>query len=149
MDVIMAIELYWDNDERNVMLIEAVSPWTWDDLYDVLGKIKKVTDTAPYEIGAILDVSRGATIPGGSLFTQSSLDHARQLLRMGENGTGPVVIVGANSFIRTVYSTFYPMDRKALGNVKFAASQDEARDLLRGTLQPSHMPKTSAIRGTA
>jgi hypothetical protein len=123
----MPIELYWDNDERTVMLIEVEGGYSWDDLYETLRKIKKVTDNAPCTIGAILDVSRGATIPGGKLYTQTALDHARNMLKMGEGGTGPVVIVGANSFIRLVFSTFYNLDRKALGNVQFAATTDEAR----------------------
>jgi hypothetical protein len=141
--MLMPIELYWDNDERTVMLIEVEGGYSWDDLYDVLRKIKKVTDNAPYTIGAILDVTRGATIPGGKLFTQTTLDHARNMLKMGEGGTGPVVIVGANSFIRLVFSTFYNLDRKALGNVQFAATPDEARAILAEKLSQQNSPVTT------
>jgi|GEM_PF-380867 hypothetical protein len=123
----MPIELYWDNDERDIMLIEVEGAWTWDDLYTTLGKIRKVTDNASYTIGAILDVSGGTSVPGGTIFTQTAFNHAREMLKMGEGGTGPIMIVGANSFIRMVFSTFYNLDRKTLSNVRFAASLEEAR----------------------
>lgn len=126
----MGIELYWDNDERTVMLCEITGSWTWDEMYQTLEKIKKVTDAADYEIGAILDVSQGISVPGGTIFTPTALEHAKRMLKMGEGGTGPVVIVGANPMIRTIYQTFHNLDRKALGNVRFAATVDEARAML-------------------
>jgi hypothetical protein len=126
----MGIELYWDNDERSVMLIEVRGAFSWDDMYAVLQRIKKVTDSAGYEIAAILDVSEGVQFPGGTVFTPAGLNHAKNMLAMGRDGTGPVVVVGLDGLIRKVYDWFTSMDKKALSNVRFAATLDEAQRLL-------------------
>lgn len=126
----MAIELYWDDDARTTMLMEIEGAWTWDEMYETAQKIKKVTDNATHEIAAILDVSRGATVPGGSIFNPQTLQHGRNMLKMGEGGTGPLIIVGANSFIRTIYNALYRLDKKALSHVQFADTVEAARALL-------------------
>lgn len=123
----MGIELYWDNDVRTVMLVEVDGSWTWDEMYGVLDKIKKVTDNADTTIAAILDLSRGLSFPGGALFTKNSYDHAKRVLQMSEGGTGPVMIVGANRLIKMVYDTFKRLDSSATSNVRFTESVDEAR----------------------
>lgn len=126
----MAIELYWDNDERTVMLCEFERHWTWDEMYATLNKIKQVTDRADREIAAIIDVSQGVSLPGGSIFTPTAYAHAKKMLQMGEGGTGPIVVVGASPLIKTIYGTFRGLDKNGLNNVNFAHSLDEARALL-------------------
>lgn len=126
----MGMELYWDDDARTVMLLEVRGSWTWDELYATVTKIKKVTDNADREIGAILDLSEGLKLPGGGFLNKEAYNMAQKLLKLGEGGTGPVVVVGVNPVIRAIYTTFYPMDKQALGNVRFAGTVDEARDLL-------------------
>jgi hypothetical protein len=126
----MPIELYWDDDARTTMLCEVQGRWTWDEMWDVLHKIKKVTDSADHEIAAIVHVIDGLNIPGGTIFTREAFDHARRILRMGEGGTGPIIVVGVSPLIRTIYNTFLPMDRKTIGAIRFADSVDDARALL-------------------
>ncbi|MBK8035006.1 MAG: hypothetical protein IPO91_20930 [Chloroflexi bacterium] len=124
----MAIELYWDNDERTVMLCEIRGDWTWEQMYETLGKIKKVTEKATSVIAAIIDISDGASIPGGSILTPAAFDHAKNMLKMGENGTGPMVIVGASPVIKTAYKMFTGMAQgKALSKIAFTDTTDQAR----------------------
>ena len=124
----MAIELYWDNDERTVMLCEVRGDWTWEQMYDTFAKIKKATEKSSVTVAAILDISAGISIPGGSFFTPSAFDHAKTMLKMGESGTGPLVIVGASALIKGVYKTFTGMAQgKALSTISFADTADQAR----------------------
>lgn len=124
----MAIELYWDNDERTVMLCEIRGNWTWEQMYDTLGKIKKVTEKAPAVVAAIIDISDGASVPGGSFLTPAAFDHAKNMLKMGESGTGPMVIVGASPVIKTAYKMFTGMAQgKALSKIAFADNVTQAR----------------------
>jgi hypothetical protein len=67
------------------------------------------------------------SMPGGSLFTKTSFEHAKRVIKMGEGGTGPVMIVGASGIIRTVYDTFSRMDRRATSNIHFTSSVEDAR----------------------
>jgi hypothetical protein len=131
----MGIELFWDDDAKTTMLCEVRGSWTWDDMWKVLNDIKRVTDKANYEIGAILDVSEGLTFPGGNIFNQTALNHAKRMLQMGGDGTGPVVVVGASPMIKMVYDGFGMIDKKALNNVRFARTVDEARSMLNSMWQ--------------
>ncbi len=131
----MGIELYWDDAERrDVFLVEIEGKWTYDELWDTLRKIKKVTDKSPITLGAILDLSRGTTVPGGTIFTQEAFNQAREILKFGQGGTGPIVIVGANGFMRSVFNTLSGLDRSAVMKVRFADSAEEARRMIRREL---------------
>ena len=124
----MAIELYWDNDERTVMLCEIRGDWTWEQMYETLGKIKKVTEKTSTTIAAIIDISDGVSVPGGSILTPAAFDHAKNMLKMGESGTGPMVIIGASSVIKTAYKMFTGMAQgMALSKIAFADTADQAR----------------------
>ncbi len=133
----MPIELYWDNDEQTVMLCEIRDPWTWDDLFATLEKMKKVTDRASYTIGAILDVTGGVKLPGGSLFSPATRDNALKMIKMGEGGSGPVVVVGASPMIKAIHTAALTLDRHAASHFRFVKTMDEARNLMAQML-PSH-----------
>jgi hypothetical protein len=122
----MGIELYWNNDEQTVMLVEIQGAWTWDDMYDALHKVKKVSDKSPVVLGAILDLTRGATFPGGTPFNATTLGHGKRVLKMGEGGSGPIAVVGAAPFFRKVFSVFLSMDREKLGHIRFVDTLAEA-----------------------
>ncbi len=122
----MGIELYWNNDEETVMLVDVDGAWTWDDMYAVLNKVKKVTDKSPIVLGAILDLTNGARFPGGSPFTSKTLDHGQRVLKMGEGGTGPIAVVGAGGFFRTVFKALLAMDPDKLAHIRFVDTMAEA-----------------------
>ncbi|MBI1256009.1 MAG: hypothetical protein GC204_00930 [Chloroflexi bacterium] len=127
----MAIQLDWDNHAQTVMLCAVDQQWTWDEMDAAMTKIKAVTDSADYEIAAIVDVTQGVNIPGG-LFSPNTLNQAKKMLKMGETSTpGPVIIVGASPLIQTIYGTLRGMDKNGLNNVAFAATIDEARTALK------------------
>ncbi|MBL8162849.1 MAG: hypothetical protein JNJ61_12750 [Anaerolineae bacterium] len=129
----MAIELYWDNDAQTTLLLEFNGRWTWEELHRTLAAIKKITDAVDYEIAALVDVSRGLHILPGDLFSAEGLHNARLLMTLGHDGTGPLVIVGANPLIKTVYDVLHKLDPSALGNVRFAKTLEEARLLLKNS----------------
>jgi hypothetical protein len=126
----MGIELYWDNAADTVMLCEFDREWTWDELDATLAKIKRITDSADREIAAIIDVRKGVNFPGGTIFSPAAFEQAKKMLRMGEGGRGPVVVVGASPLIKTVYNTVRGLDPNGLSNVSFAATLAEARAAL-------------------
>lgn len=126
----MPLELYWDDDARTTLLLEVRGAWTWDELMQTMHRIKQITDQADREIAAILDLSDGLRLPGGTWLSREALDTARKLLMLGQGGTGQVVIVGVSPAIRAIYNTLLTMDRRLLGGVTFAATTDEARAIL-------------------
>lgn len=126
----MGIELFWDNDEETVMLCVFDKNWTWDEMFQTFDDIKRVTQKRDALIGAIIDVSSGVSVPGGSIFNADTRNKAMQMLRMGGSEKGPLVIVGANGFIKSIYHAVGTLDRNAQKDIFFADTLNEARDIL-------------------
>ena len=133
----MGIKLTWDNDEQTVLLCALDRDWTWDEMDATLREVKRITDSADREVAAIIDLSKGAHLPG-SIFSPNTINQAKKMLKMGETEgkRAPVVVVGASSLIKTVYNTVRRLDSEGLSNVSFADTLDEARTALRHR-QPS------------
>lgn len=138
----MGIELYWDNDEQTVMLLEFEGQWTWDDLFEALAKAKKVSARADYEIGAIVNVAGGVRFPGGTLLNAQSFENAKKLLSMSGGSTGPVVIAGTNPMMRTAFEMMARISPQSTANIHFAPTLDAARLFLAGRL-PVRTPAAS------
>ena len=130
----MGIELFWDNDDETVILCAFDNEWTWDEMFSTLDDIKKVTRNRDMLIGAIIDVRHGASVPGGSIFNPDTRAKAMQMLRMGGEEKGPLAIVGANGFIKSIYHAIGTLDRQAQKDIYFADTLDEARALLTNRL---------------
>lgn len=126
----MGIELYWDNDEQTILLCEFDGHWTWDEMFRTLNAIKKITDKAEYEIGAIVDVRNGLNFPGGSMLSAENFERAKQILKFGEGGTGPIAVVGANSVVKAIYSTMLTINKHTMSNIHFADTAKQARAYL-------------------
>jgi len=137
----MAIDLFWDNDEQNVFLVEFNGNWTWDDLNAVLKTTTRISQERGQLMGAILDLRKGLSLPGGSIFNREGLNQFKELIQMSNSGqaNGPVVIVGMSGMIKTIFDTVTKMDRKAAQSVHFASTMSEARALM-----SIHLHRTSA-----
>jgi ABC-type glycerol-3-phosphate transport system substrate-binding protein len=126
----MSVELYWDNDERTVMLLEFEGAWTWDELFATLARAKKAGDQAGGEIGAIINVTGGVRFPGGSLLNAHSFDNAKKLLALSDGKAGPMVVAGADGLMRTAFETMTRLNPQATGSVHFVPTLDAARAYL-------------------
>jgi dihydrofolate reductase len=125
----MAIDLYWDDDNLTTLLCIFDGRWTWNDLHATMKTIKQITDDLPHEVSAIIDVRKGAHLPEG-MFSVQSLERAKQLVELGEGGTGQILVVGANPIIRTIFEAVSRLDRNAVTNVQFVESIKQAREYL-------------------
>lgn len=123
----MTIDLYWDNDEQTVMLCEFNGRWTWDELHAVMHTIKKLSVERGQVFGAIIDVRNSGSIPGGNLFSRETLNNFKQLTQMGADGKGPVVVLGMQGMIKSVFDAVKMFDRSLLDDVSFAESMRDAR----------------------
>jgi len=124
----MGIELYWDDQDQTVMLAEFAGNWSWDDLYDMLHTIKRLSVERGRLFGAIIDLRQGFQLPGGSVFNREGLAQFRRLLSLNDgDGKGPVAIVGMNGVIRSIFDAVNTIDRSLTNDVYFANSLDDAR----------------------
>lgn len=125
----MPIELYWDDDAQTVLLAEFEGRWTWDDLHDVLDKIKKVVQKTNAELSAIIDLRKGVSLPT-SLLDPVTYEQAQRVLSLAPNGTGPVVVVGVHPLLQTIFDQLRQLDPAAVVNVRFAETMKAARRMI-------------------
>lgn len=126
----MKIDLYWDNEDETMLLCEFQAGWTWDDLFAVLQTVKKLSEERQQVFGALIDLTQGMTLPGGSIFNAESLKNFQQVLQLGSNGKGPVAVIGAGSMIRMVVDAIRGVNASVVDGVVFAKTLDEGRALL-------------------
>jgi len=132
---IMAIDLYWENDEQTVMLVDVKGKWTWDELHAVLYTMQKLSKEHRRVLGAIVDVSSGLQLPGGSILNQESLKRFNQFLAMGDDGKGPVAVVGMNPMVKSVLDAISMVDKSVTNDVFFVKSIAEGERMLSNWLR--------------
>ena len=127
----MAIDLFWDNENQDVLLAEFKGDWTWDELYRVLQTIKRLSDEKGRKLGAIVDVREGLKLPNGSVFNRDGLNNFRKILSIDSGqGKGPVVVLGMSPAIKNLLNTIRAFDRSQTNDVFFADTPDEARKVI-------------------
>ncbi len=140
----MGIDLFWDNEEQTVFLVEFNGDWTWDDLNAVLKTTTRISKERGLLMGAILDLRNGLRIPGGSIFNREGINQFKDLIAMSNSGqeNGPVVIVGMSGMIKTVFDAAVKIDRNAAQSVHFASTMSQARALMQ--VQLNHNNSTAS-----
>lgn len=138
----MTIELYWDNEAQTVILAEFKKGWTWDDLHTALSTIKRLSTDRNQVFGAIIDIRKGLSIPGGSIFNREALANFQKIMSLGDGGKGPVVILGMNSMVKTIFDTVKRMDNNATSDVYFADTMQDAQQVIYSVM--NRLGKTSA-----
>ena len=127
----MPIELYWDNDEQDVILAEFKGDWTWDDLYRMLTTIKRLSDEADRSFGAIIDLRDGLRLPGGSVFNKEGLENFRKLLNIDtKRGRGPMAVVGMSQGLKNLLKAISAFDASQTKYIFFEETMDEARQVI-------------------
>lgn len=126
----MGIDLYWDDDNLTTLLCVFDGRWTWDELYKTLQTVKRITDDVEHEVSAIIDMRKGLQFPGGSIFNAQGLEFAKQVLKMSDGKSGPMVIVGANRMVRSAHDTMSGFNRSSVSKVFFTDTVQQARDHL-------------------
>lgn len=127
----MAIDLFWDNENEDVLLAEFKGDWTWDELYRVLKTIKRLSDEKQRKLGAIVDVREGLKLPNGSVFNRKGLDNFRKILSIDTGqGKGPVVVLGMSPAIKNLLNAIRTFDRSQTNDVFFSDTMEEARKVI-------------------
>ena len=125
----MSVDLYWDDDEQTVLLCEISDGWTWEELEKLFTKVEKLSAERGQTFGALLDLSGCEKLSTGSIFSAGGLRFFKQITR-ASGDRGPMVVVGANPLINTVYRTASQLDASATKDTHFAATIDQARELI-------------------
>ncbi len=136
----MGISLFWDDEDQTVILAEFSGRWVWDDLHAAMHTIQQLSQQRDEVFGAIIDIRAGLHVPGGTLLSRDNLTQFQQLMHMGSSGKGPMVIVGFNSLIRTIFSFVSSTNRHLADQVYFADTMSEARRTIYPVVQALRAP---------
>jgi hypothetical protein len=126
----MSIELFWDDEEQTVMLVEFNGQWTWEELQKVLAASRRLSEERGRILGAIIDVRNRSFVPGGTIFSREALKQFGQIREMASGGRGPVVILGMNGLIKTILDTVKSLDKNTAKDVHFADTMPEAQQII-------------------
>jgi hypothetical protein len=131
----MGIELFWDDDNETVFLIEVRGKWAWSELSSTMKSIKRISDERGKVLGAILDLGNGLQLPEGGIFSQQGLAQFQELLKLDGGKRGPMAIVGMNPLVRQIFDAVNGLDAKAVRMVRFADTMQQAQQWVYGTMQ--------------
>lgn len=125
----MAIHVDWDNTEKTILRYSFPSDWTWEDFFDALKQAKALIDTAPGEVGVIMDGKSNEM-----RFPPYMLTNFRKALENCHKKTRAIVIVVDSGFLRVIVNMLVRIANKSGQVLRMADSLDEARKIVTDTL---------------
>jgi len=121
----MPIHITWGNDDHKLIIVRFVSPWNGNELIDMIDEGVSLLNSVPYTVDVIVDFREAAMqIP-----TQY-LQAVRRINDIGLLNRGPMVIVGAPYFIRTLTKFAQEIAPVAYSNLYFSPNINAAHALL-------------------
>jgi hypothetical protein len=131
----MSIELYWDDEAETVMLMEITGKWSWNDLFETMQTIQKISKQRHQTFGAIIDLSQGVSLPSGGFFNSEGLSNFRKLTQLDNGNKGPVVFVGMNGMFKSVFQTAGSLDPNFTKMTAFVNTMSEAQAKIYGMMK--------------
>lgn len=126
----MGIELFWDDDDETVFLIEVRGKWAWTELSNTMKAIKRIAEERNQVVGAILDLGTGLQMPEGGIFSPQGLAQFQELLKLDSSKRGPMVILGMNPLVRQIFDAVNGLDASAVRMIRFADTMPQAQKMV-------------------
>ena len=133
----MAITVEWHNVEHTVLRLKFLGSWNWDELHRAIDVADSISSDRPFPADAIVDLTHADTLPAGSLLDPDFRAHAQEMLRRANGRHGRIVVVGASSWIVSLYGMFRGLLGPRAGTIAFSDSLPQAYDLLAGSPGPA------------
>lgn len=130
----MSIKTEWGNDEKTILLFTYEPNWSWNDLNDAVTLAYDMMETIDHPVVHIADMRNASILPSGAMTQGRNLAnrrHPRQTL---------LIVVGANSLVRTLGNTFSKIYSRVGGDSRnvYAATLEEAYALAEKEIQQAN-----------
>lgn len=123
----MNIDVQWDNDAKTIIRYVYRNGWNWNDYFSAINGAAELLDTVKHPVDIVMDFRNANMLPQGAISQmQRAFSHTRHPnIRL-------TVLVGANSFIRTIESIGRKLVPSAARqwDITFAATLEEAHDII-------------------
>lgn len=116
----MPIRLEWGNPEHSILLEIVEGEWTLVEVYQMLDDIYDMIIGLPHRVDIIADMSHAKFSTTNLL---SALGHVQ---RRQPPNAGMLVVVRANSYLRSIADIARKVAPKALIEIRFVDSLEEA-----------------------
>lgn len=123
----MSITVEWDTPEQSVLRLTFTGSWSWDELYRAIDVTQQMSAGKTQRVDAIIDLSKAATLPAGFFLTPTFRTNAQKLAKRATGKHGRIAVVGANSWIVSMYGMFRGFLGNKAGIVYFVDSLSEAQ----------------------
>jgi hypothetical protein len=120
----MNITVSWDNDDKTIIRYDFQGQWTWDEFHKTSKEAFAMTRSVEHRVDSISNFHKGAALPPNALF------QFRQAMTNAPKNRGMTVIVGGNTFIKTMVRVFSNLNKQLGERLKIADTLDEARAML-------------------
>ncbi len=116
----MPILVEWGNAEQTILSLSFVSPWTWDDFYEMQSQVTALTAGVDYVVDTLVDVSKGRSLP------PNALTHLSKGAAKVPPNSGIIAAVGVDAFIRSMMDMVITRAPHLKGKFQMVSSTDEA-----------------------
>ena len=123
----MAINLAWDETDKQIIRVNVSGNWTWDQMETALEEAIGMMDSVDHTVHYIIDIREGQ-LDLGSALAQAQKAATPETHR----NEGTKVVVGANFLIRTLYTAYRKMIER-MGKQQeflFADTPEQARAMI-------------------
>lgn len=116
----MQITVSWFDDQHTILLYTFDPRWTWEDFIETKSVADPMIDAAGRDIALIFDARRIRHLP------LNSLTYAREMVETRHPQGRPVIIVGENLIVRTIYHLVERVAGQFMRDFSVVESLDEA-----------------------
>jgi hypothetical protein len=122
----VTVTVEWDDESRTALRVNLEGLWTWAEFRDILATAPKMLAQSKHPTDLILNLENSLHVPDGVLL------RLMRLHRAGLVGDSLILLSGApdNVFIDNLVSMAQQLNRGRGGEIRSAASLDEARAIL-------------------
>jgi hypothetical protein len=121
----MPATIEWDPVVPDVMLMTLVSPWTWEEYYQVDDKFgEMLADPAPERVDVIVDFTNGTVLPT-NIFT-----HFQRSSQNTHPSINLIMAVGVNNVLRRILGVIVRLFPHLDQRIRFCQTVEEARTLI-------------------
>ncbi len=120
----MAIQVFWQDEQKNLIRCTVSGRWTWDDLQTALNQTIKMMDSVNHKVNFMIDLRNGSFV----INPLSLLGQTRNFVTSETHrNEGVKVVIGATGLVQTAYDGYRRLTSATGKNQVFHFADSEAQ----------------------
>ena len=118
------IEVNWGNPEKNIVIWEFFSPWTWNEFYDAKKQVDVMIDAVSGVVDSIFLTTVDQKIP------PNAIGNFQNIIGNRHERHDLIVLVGSKSFLSALLNVVVKWIPGASSQFRYVHSQEEAYNII-------------------